>query len=299
METKNQKVNEILTEHGLDFTIEKKPLFILDESSNRIETPYFGLINDKSKETIHVVKEGYTVSQNDEVVGMVLKGIETFGNDLTVSKAGSINGGRKIFLQLGINGTSKVGQDTIKRYITVIDSNDGTTGLSVGISDITMRCQNQFYKFYKSGQNKFRHTATIEEKLKTLPSLIEEALKESLKQIVIYNKFASTEITKGMADKMVKYVLGHDKLNKDDSELSTRSINIMDKLYADIDTEIEQVGSNMWALFGGVTRFTTHSKSSPKRDNGKIESLMLGTGYNTGMKALEFIGQETGILELV
>lgn len=298
MEKTNPKVNEILTENGLDFRINKQPLFILGDDGKPCETPYFGLLNSKSNETIHCVKEGYTVSQNDEVVGMVLKGMESFGNDLTVSKAGSINGGRKIFLQLAINGTSKVGNDTVKRFVTVIDSNDGTTGLSVGISDITMRCQNQFYKFYKTGQNKFRHTATIEEKLKTLPSLIELALKESLKQIQLYNKFQSTEISKGLANKLVKQILGYDKLIKDGKELSTRTINIMDKMHSDIETEIGQVGSNMWGLFGGITRYTTHSKSAPKRDNGKIESLMLGTAYNTNIKALEFVKQESGILEL-
>ena len=83
-------------------------------------------------------------------------------------------------MQLQIEGDSKVGDDIIKRYVTVIDSNDGSTGLSVGIGDFTMSCQNQFFRFYKEGNAKFRHTATLNEKIKSIPTLIETALNDLL-----------------------------------------------------------------------------------------------------------------------
>ena len=289
METTN-KVQEILIANGLDFRIEKAPMFALNSKGEQVPSNYFGLINDKSNEVINTVKEGYRISQNDEIVSLVLKGMQNFGQ-LQVSKAGAINGGRKVFLQLAIEGESKVGHDTIKRYVTVIDSNDGSTGLGIGISDLCMRCTNQFYKFYKNSFAKFRHTATIEQKKQTIPNLIELALSESIKQMEIYNKFVSTEISRGLADKMVKHILGYDKVYTSMTELSsksTRSINIMDALYSDIDTEFNQVGVNLWALLGGVTRYTTHNQSAPKRENGKVESLILGTGYNMNQKALEF-----------
>jgi hypothetical protein len=149
----NNKVNEILVAHNLDFRIEKERLL----SATGKETPFFGLFNDKTGECINSVKEGYTVSQNDEIVELVLNGIKGFG-ELSVTKAGALNGGRKVFLQLGIDGMSKVGDERIKRYVTIIDSNDGSTGLSVGIGELVMSCSNQFFKFYKSGQSKLRHT---------------------------------------------------------------------------------------------------------------------------------------------
>src|ERR1017187_11039682 len=130
------KVNEILTAHGLDFRIEKE---LLTGTSGRV-TPYYGLYNSKTNKCINTVKEGYTVSQNDEVVELVLRGMERFGNTLSVSKAGSLNGGRKVALQLEIEGVGKVANDIIKRYVTIIDSNDGSTSLSIGIGDLTMSC---------------------------------------------------------------------------------------------------------------------------------------------------------------
>lgn len=250
MENLTQKTNEILIANGLNFTIEKAPMFALNKLGESVKSPYYGLIHSETNEVINTVKEGYTVSQNNEVVELVLRGMENFGNKLTVQKAGSINGGRKVYIQLAIEGDAKVGYDTIKRYVTIIDSNDGSTGLSIGIGDLTMSCQNQFMKFYKKGEAKFRHTATIEQKLKTIPFLIETALSESLRQMELYNRFASTEISANLANEMVKSVLGYDRvITSMDvmSSKSTRSINLMDKLYSHIGKEIAEKGKHFGA----------------------------------------------------
>ena len=282
---------QILTQNGLDFTIEKAPLMALNSQGTYVQTEYFGLINSKTNEVINTVKEGYTVSQNEEVVELVLRGIEPFGNEVSVTKGGSLNGGRRVFLQLAINGDGKVGHDTIKKYVTVIDSNDGSTGLSVGIGDLTMSCQNQFFKFYKSGQSKFRHTASLERRIKEIPFLIETALSESLRQIEIYNRFASTPVTRDLAHKMVKHLLGFDKVYtsvNDLSEKSTRSINKMDDLYNSIESEMNSKGNTLWGLHSGITHYTTHELSAPRRDNGKVEILLQGNGYNMNQASLQF-----------
>ena len=293
MNYENQ-VQEILSTHGLDFNIIKRPLISLEEGEQFI-TPYYGLFNDKTNECINTVKEGYTVSQNAEVVEMVLKGIEKFGTKLSVSKAGSINGGRRVYMQLQIEGDSKVGDDIIKRYVTIIDSNDGSTGLSVGIGDLTMSCMNQFFRFYREGNAKFRHTATLNQKIKEIPSLIEIALGESLRQVEVYRKFVSTPVTQMLAHKMVKSVLGYDRVITSTEELAKlqqKSINIMDGLYSHIDKETEQKGMNLWGLHSGITSWTTHERKAPKRQNGQMENLLVGTSYKKNQTSFEFAIKE-------
>ena len=186
------------------------------------------------------------------------------------------------------------GHDTIKKYITIVDSNDGSTGLSVGIGDLTMSCQNQFFKFYKSGQSKFRHTASLERRIKEIPFLIETALSESLRQIELYNSFASTEVSRVLANKMVKHLLGFDKVYTsvaDLSEKSTRSINKMEDIYNAIEKEMNSKGNTLWGLHSGITFYTTHELSAPKRDNGKLEVLLQGNGYNLNQASLDFASQ--------
>ena len=288
------RVNEILVNNGLDFSIEKAPLFALNSQGVQVPSPYFGLINSKTNEVINTVKEGYTVSQNADVVELVLRGSESFG-ELSVQKGGSLFGGRKVFIQLAIEGDGIVGNDRIKRYVTVLDSNDGSTSLSIGIGDLTMSCSNQFAKFYKLGEAKFRHSASLVEKLKTIPQLIELALGESLKQIQLYNQLANHSVSKDLTDQIVKYVLGFDRqFTAMDvlAEKSSRSINTMDKLYNHIEREIADKGRNLWGLHSGITSYTTHEISVPKRDNARIESVLVGSGYKMNQDSLEFVTKE-------
>lgn len=289
IETKTQ---EILKAHGLDFKIKKGPLTFTDEDGKQYLTPYYGLQNDKSKEVINTCKEGYTVSQNEDVIKMMLQGIEKFGSQLTVKKAGSINGGRRVFVQLEIAGKTKIGNDTITRYITGVDSNDGSTGLSIGVGDKAAHCLNEFFRFYKGSNAKFRHTATIAQKIATIPHLIELALAESMKQMRVYDHFQSTKVSKNLADKLVKEVLGYDRVFTSaefKAKMSKRSIKLMDTLYDNIETEYKAVGQNLWGLFNGLTRFTTHEGKVYQKENGKMESMLLGTNYKKAIKGFNLL----------
>lgn len=285
--------DEILVGNGLDFNISKRPLIDVDGN----ESGYFGLFNDKSKKCIHTVKGGYYVAQNAEIVDLVLEGISGFGTDLRVQKAGSLNGGRKVYIQLAITGDTLLNGDTIKRYVTIIDSNDGTASFSTGIGDLTMSCANQFYQFSKLG-TKLRHNSSLEAKLKMLPSMLNESLETSFRQAKLYRELAEVEVGEFQVHEIVNKVLGFDKKITsvlDLSEKSTRSINKMNELYAQIEIEVADKGLNAWGLHSGVTRFTTHSQSVPKRDNGRSESLMLGSAYKLNMLSMNYVKKRAGI----
>jgi hypothetical protein len=291
---KKDKVSEILTKTGLDFTINKVPM-LAKYGDGTINTPYFALINNKTDEVINSVKGSYHVTQNKDIVQMIVDGTSRFGDQLSISMGGSLGGGKKIFLQLAIEGNAKVGKDTIKRYVTIIDSNDGSTGLSVGIGDFTMSCSNQFFQFHKAGQSRFRHTASIEKRVLEIPTLIENALAQSMALIEKYNQFVSTECSRNLAHKLVNELLGFDKASMtklEYAELSTKSENNMDKLYTHIEKEFNCKGVNLWGLHSGVTSWTTHEKQAPNRENGRIEGLMIGTNYRVNQKSMEFVTNE-------
>ena len=307
MNTKEQ-TQEILMVHGLDFRIEKLPmvgkLFLGNDENGLpmykdINSNDFGLYNTKSGNIINVVKNSYEVSQNEEIIELVLEGMKPFGDELSVTKAGSLNDGRKTFIQLGIEGYANVGTEKIKRYVTIIDSNDGSTSLCVGVGELVMSCQNQFFKFYKDGQSKFRHSANLRQRILELPYLIEKTLEESLRLTETYTKWQSTEISRNLSNELVKSLLGYDKLMsiKKESNLSTRSLNVMDDLYLHIEKEMNQKGDNLFGLFSGVTSWTTHAKSAPRRENGRIESLMVGTNNRTNEDAYNWTSNK--FLELV
>jgi len=286
--TIEQKTEQILNDNGLNFQIYKVPM-TSHFNGETYPSPYFGLLNSSNNKIIHVVKEGYHVSQNKDVVELVLKGLESFGNDITVQKAGQLREGRRVYMQLAVKGESRVGKDIIKRYITVIDSNDGSTGLSVGIGDLTMSCQNQFFKFYKSG-HKLMHTASIGQKMNKIPLMIEEALSQSLRMIETYNKFVSTPASRDLVNQLINHVIGIDKTTVT-KDTSTRMLNIMNGVYVHMEKEIACKGLNLWGLHSGVTSYTTNQKIKGGNSESVLENQMIGAGYHLNQKSLEFVSE--------
>ena len=283
------KVDEILQATGLDFEIIKEPFIYPTDAT--LKTDYYGLRNGKTGETLNSVKAGYTVSQNRELVEGIVNTLSKYNGEINVAKGGALHGGRRVYLQLEIAGESKVGDDIVKRYITIIDSNDGTTGLSVGVGTLTMSCSNEFYKFYKSGMLKLRHTQSLEYKIKELPKLIDLALVNSIKLVETFQRWTTTPVTEKIAHDLVKELLGTNRLATEEEllKLPVKKVNTMNALYLHIQREMNNKGDNLWGLHSGVTSWTTHAKQHPKRENGHKESLTVGTNYKVADKAFKFI----------
>lgn len=299
--SKEEQIKDIQAKTGLDFRIQKVAMDMKWGNGGHIDSPFFALRNSKTGQVLNSVKKGYHVTQNEDIIGMVLDGMSGFGSQLSIQKGGSLGGGKKIFLQLAIEGDGKVNGDTIKRYVTIIDSNDGSSALSVGVGDLTMSCTNMFYQFSKAGQSRFRHTASMQQRVKELPSLIQTALGESLRLVEVYNAFESTPCSRDLAHKLVNAILGHDKLSmthKEYSDMGTKAENNMNALYDHITKEMNQKGNNLWGLHSGVTSWTTHEKQAPKRENGRIESLIGGTNYKVNQTSLEFVSEQSGLIIL-
>jgi hypothetical protein len=55
----------------------------------------------------------------------------------------------------------------------------------------------------------------------------------------------------------------------DEKSISTRTRNNLSRFYIDLNGELSQKGDNMWGLFSGVTKYTTHSYS--KNDNTEVK----------------------------
>jgi hypothetical protein len=287
-ETLRNQVDEILNQFGLNFNIEKVEL--ADIKQNRL-SKFFGLYHSETNECLATVRKDYRVTQTEEIVGIILTAIKLFGN-LRVVKAGSINGGRKIFIQLEIDGISIVNGERITRYLTIIDSNDKSHCLSIGIGDLTASCMNMFNYFYKKADFKLCHASTLEAKLKAIPSKISAAIEQSAIQIGTYQKMSETDVTSDDIHKLVKLVLGYDKVFtsvEDLAKKSKKSIEKMESLYDCISSEMNQKGFSVYGLFNGVTYFTTHIlKSKLKRDNSRNETLLVGTAHVMNQKAFDY-----------
>lgn len=203
--------------------------------------------------------------------------------DLPLHKGGYFGQGQKVYIQLKTKD-QRVGTDLVKGYLTCVNSYDGSTSLAFGHSNLTISCQNTFFANYREMANKVRHTQKMHERIDLICMQIEDVLRAEEKifeQIVKMDSISINEPSavllkalksKGFAsvkDLALTRILnleGEERL-ADLTSLSTRKKNILSDLEVNIMGEIQDKGSNVWGLFSGITKYTTHQLKGDSNEN--------------------------------
>jgi len=279
---------EILEQNGLNWNVVKKPLFTYDMNEKDgfhevNDTPYYGIVREDTGEVFTTCKEGYTPTQNETIIDTMQ---EIAGeNDLEIIKAIPINKGRKIVIQMQRpDNIFSIGKEPTKQFIYAINGHDGSSSLKFGFMNEVLFCQNQFAWMSNSALSGYKHTESIQDKVKQLPSIINFADQEE--KIFDLQQFSMHNATADLMNDLVDYLTNTDKLAE---EIPTRTRNMRSDLESCIVSEVNRIGSTKWGLFNGVTRYTTHQKSSPKREYGKQESILLGSCGKMNEKAFNFL----------
>ena len=279
---------EILEQNGLNWNVVKKPLFTYDMNEKDgfhevNDTPYYGIVREDTGEVFTTCKEGYTPTQNETIIDTMQ---EIAGeNDLEIIKAIPINKGRKIVIQMQRpDNIFSIGKEPTKQFIYAINGHDGSSSLKFGFMNEVLFCQNQFAWMSNSALSGYKHTESIQDKVKQLPSIINFADQEE--KIFDLQQFSMHNATADLMNDLVDYLTNTDKLA---GEIHTRTKNIRNDLESCIVSEVNRIGSTKWGLFNGVTRYTTHQKSSPRREYGKQESILIGSCGKMNEKAFNFL----------
>ena len=149
---------ETIQKLGLDWTVNKVQLCTPDGTP----VDYYANQRSDNKEVLHVVSEGYSVLQNEELVELCEALANTF--DYKIHRGGALHGGRKVFVQLDTDSVHGIGQnnDTVKRYITAVNSFDGSTAVAFGSLGLTISCQNTFFRAARhASMTRIKHTTNI------------------------------------------------------------------------------------------------------------------------------------------
>lgn len=286
--------NQILEQNGLNWNVVKKPLLYAGEctpsANNGLHsTNYYGIVREDTGEVFSTVKETYTPTQNHTI-------IETMqdiagDNDLEIIRAIPLNGGRKVLVQMKRPNNHMIigGQDT-EQYIYAINSHDGSSSLKFGFMNTVVFCQNQFGWMNSNAFSGYRHTQSIQDKVKELPSIINFSGEEE--KIAELQHFSGQSINKNTIEEMLFDLTKIDRAmtsKEMHDTFSSRAINIHEDLLQCMLTETSRVGLTKWGLFNGVTKYTTHMKSAPLREHGRQESIITGSGQKMNEQAFNFL----------
>ena len=232
---------------------------------------YRALVRDDNNTALSVMSDSYEPFQNYDLVELLDKVSNKTG--LEVAKGGSFKDGARVYIQLKSDNL-KLGDDRIEGYLTGINSFDGSTSLAFGPSNITISCMNSFFAAFREMNTKIRHTKNMMIKVDEVCRSLEGALVEEKKMFDSIVQLSDMRFDDLMKDDVVRklFDIKKDVDLKDLDSIHTTTRNKINRFYVDLNGELQQKGDNMWGLFSGVTKYTTHSLG--KKDS--LETKMMG-----------------------
>jgi phage/plasmid-like protein (TIGR03299 family) len=269
--TEQNRIEQVLNQVGLNWTVREESI---TTESGILVPKSKAIIREDIKQVLSVHGEGYFPYQNHQLVELLDTVSKQIG--LPIHKGGYFGDGEKVYLQLKSNDL-KLGDDRIEGFITGVNSFDGSTSLAFGPSNITISCQNTFFAAFRNLNTKVRHTKNMIMRVDEICRGLELVMEEEKEMFKDIERLSETRMTKKNEDWVSRLLFNIAKevdLN-DEEQVSTVTRNRLTRFYVDLNGELKSKGENLWGLFSGVTKYTTHSIN--KGDNLKNqENKMFG-----------------------
>jgi len=262
----SNRVQEILTKSGLNWGVREETI---TTQSGIVVPNKKALIREDNNAVLSVANESYCPYQNEQLVELLDKVSQQVG--LPIHKGGSFGDGEKVFIQLK-SGDLKLGTDRIEGFITGINSFDGSTSLAFGPSNITISCMNTFYAAFRNITTKVRHTKNMVLRIDEICKGLEKVLDEEKGLFEDITKLSETRMTERNQDWVTRLLFDIERQVEltDLESISTQKQNRLSRFYVDLNGELKEKGDNLWGLFSGVTKYTTHSYSKSDSTETKM-----------------------------
>lgn len=299
---------------GLNYTVEKRPLFTYDTENNNADPEsdiiipeivvpnFYANVRTDTDDVLGVVGRDYHVVQNidafsffDSIVG---------GKDgIKYETAGALGKGERIFITAKFPEYIKVGRnDLIEKYLFLTTSHDGFGSITASFTPIRICCQNTLNAALKNQSNaiKIRHTASAHDRLKEAHKLLGITNLLAKEMEGVFNQWARVKITDRQVKKLVQIAMAPNKetlrnlqIGKHD-EFSSVFTNMVDNVLEYTATSpTQQLDTTKGTLFGtynGVTGYFQNMKSY-KDTETKFKSIMTGNALGKAQATFDLCNE--------
>ena len=262
----------------LNWDIRLEPVLV----NNSYDTGKKAIVRNDTNQLLSIVGKHYEPFTNSQLLDFTDKLTKT--GEFELKGFDELNDGKIIlaFLQ-NTNPNLKINGCENEEYLFIGNSFDGTKRFHIGTASNLIRCSNQFSSSLKVFSKKHTSFLNISE------TEIHQIIKTyKSKKGIVYESFSGMEsvrVDQGVVNQLIHEVytmLGHD--SKLAGKKDWRNSPSMLTLQNSIDREIKDLGNNAFALFNGVTWYTTHEM----RTNDAVYSHINGTANLINQKAFRF-----------
>lgn len=250
---------------GLDWNVEQEPIYT--ETGNHI-SGFKANIRDIDQKVLGVVTDRYRVIQNEEAFAFT---DELLGEGIRYETAGSLQGGRKVWLLAHLPHEYIIAGERISPYLLFSNTHDGSGAIRAAVTPIRVVCNNTLNLALNTAKRSWStiHTGDIKSKL--------EEAKNTLFMANAYMDELGREFehlrSKKLTEKQVMDYIGLlIPLDENGTSQQQRNVirlqNDMKMRYFDAP-DLQDVGHNAYRFINAVSDFATHAEPLRKTANYK------------------------------
>lgn len=187
-------IAQAITASGLGWCVEREPIAIDRGQAATIddwwqprceEIPgYYATVRQDTRTVLGIVGERYRVVQNEQAFEFV---DQLLGSHLNFETAGSLGGGRRVWVLATLPQHVEIGGDPVRPYILLMNSHDGSTAVTAATTPVRVVCQNTLNWALQRARQRFsiRHTEQISRR-------VDEARRVLELSVDYYQQFQNT-----------------------------------------------------------------------------------------------------------
>lgn len=281
----NPTVKDAIVNAGLDWEVGLKDLFTEDG----VGVPARATYRESDGSILGVVGPRYTPLQNQDAFDWFQPFLDA--GECSLHTAGSLHTGQKVWVlaQLNRDNSVIVKDDIVSKFILLSNSHDGTTAIRVGYTPIRVVCANTLAMAHSKGAGsqliRVRHTRSSQKNLEAVRDIMDNINVQFEATAEQFRFLAGKQFNQKDIRNYVKIML--DIKETADSDIKTRTRNIMDEILATIEgpkQSMTGVRGTWWAAYNGYNEYLNYTKG--RNADNRMDSLWFGTGANDNSKAL-------------
>lgn len=262
---------EALRLAGLDWDVVQSPIYT---NHGKVEG-YKANIRSTDRQVLGVVSDRYRIVQNTEAFSFT---DELLGQGVRYETAGSLMGGRKVWLLARLPREFIIAGERISPYLVFSNTHDGSGAVRVAVTPIRVCCNNTLNLALSTAARSFSmvHTGDVKEK-------VSEA-KQTLFMADNYMENLGREFERlrkqKISDQQVREYI--DQLLPIEPGASSVTVKNMKKLRNDMAMryfdapDLKGVGNNAYRFINAVSDFATHAEPIRRTKNYQ-ENLFMKT----------------------
>ena len=253
---------------GLNWNVVQEPIYTQEEE---LIDGYKANVRDSDRSVLGVVTDRYKIVQNREAFAFT---DELLGEGVRYETAGSLQGGRKVWLLAHMPHEYIISGERISPYLLFSNAHDGSGAIKVALTPVRVVCQNTLNLALATAKRSWamNHTGNIEGKMKEAKDtlfLAERYMDELGKEFELLRK---KKLTDKQVMEYIEVLLPIEKGSTPQQAKNMKRLQEDMKIRYFDAPDLQDVGNNAYRFINAVSDFATHAQ--PLRKTAKYRETL-------------------------